>query len=193
MVTADEFGRSLRGVSALVQRRAEGLLSFDMSLDGFRRSFGAVGLTLPAYVVTLALARQEAGLPFFGWLDAPALALIMAFGQVASFLALPLAMIPLARRFGWGGVYVPFVIVANWFWVFGALALAVPGILHLTGIETTSLCRLFTLAFAVLVFEAGRFATRAILRVGNPAAIGIVSLGFALNGAVGWLVALAQG
>ena len=193
MVTADEFGRSLRGVSALVQRRAEGLLSFDMSLEGFRRSFRAVGLTLPAYVVSLALARHGAGLAPAGLLDAPGLALVVALGQVASFLALPLAMIPLARRLRWGGAYVPFVIVANWFWVFGALALAVPGVLRLTGVETTSLCRLFTLAFAALVFEAGRFATRAILRVGNPAAIGIVALGFALNGAIGWLVALAQG
>ncbi len=193
MVTADEFGRSLRGVSALVQRRAEGVLAFDMTLEGFHRSFRAIGLTLPAYVVSLALARHEAGLAPAGLLGAPGLALIVAFGQVASFLALPLALVPLARRFGWGEVYVPFVIVANWFWVFGALVLAVPGILHLTGIETTSLCRLFTLAFAVLVFEAGRFATRAILRVGNLAAIGVVALGFALNGGIGWLVALAQG
>lgn len=32
-----------------------------------------------------------------------------------------------------------------------------------------------------------------ILAVGKPAAIGIVALGFALNRAIGWHAALAQG
>jgi len=59
MVTADEVGRSLRGTVDLLNQRVEGLQAFDFSETSFWRSFSAVLLTLPAYVVSLSLERQR--------------------------------------------------------------------------------------------------------------------------------------
>ncbi|HEU6442225.1 MAG TPA: hypothetical protein VFF38_07680, partial [Microvirga sp.] len=99
IVTADEVNRSLRGTLDLLHSRAEGLKSFDMSERGFWRSFAAIWLTLPAYVVSLAFERLRLGLlepdrSLLGniWID-----LVVALGHVAGFVALPLAMIWITR------------------------------------------------------------------------------------------------
>ena len=62
IVTADEVNRSFRGTLDLLNSRAEGLQSFDMSERGFWHSFAAIWLTLPAYVVSLAFERLRLGL-----------------------------------------------------------------------------------------------------------------------------------
>ena len=66
IVTADDVTRSLRGTAALLNRRPDGLRSFDFSEAGFWHSFGAIVLTLPAFVVTLALERRRLGLALPG-------------------------------------------------------------------------------------------------------------------------------
>ena len=187
MVSADECGRSLRGTAALLNRRADGLAAFDLSERGFWRSFGAILLTLPAYVVALALARHRLGLDVGGaFLFAdPGLALRIALEQVASFLAMPLAMIPLARRFGWSERYVPFVIVTNWIGVFGALLLALPGLLFLLGLETAGLTGLFTLVCLALLLHVNWFATKVALRTNGLAAAALTLLALALDLGIG--------
>ena len=57
IVTADEVHRSFRGTVDLLHNRAEGLQAFDMSEEGFWHSFAAIFLTIPAYVVSLAVER----------------------------------------------------------------------------------------------------------------------------------------
>ncbi|MDB5592548.1 hypothetical protein [Enterovirga sp.] len=181
MVNADEFSRSLRGLSDLLNRRAEGLAQFELSLPAFWRSFAAVLLTAPAYVVELALVRRNVEGAAVGLFDDPGLALLVGAGHVLAFLALPVAMIFVARRLGLGHRYVPFVIVTNWLQVFASLALAVPGALLVLGWETPALTALFTLAFTTIVLHVQWFATRVTLQVGALAAALVTALGLALS------------
>src|SRR5215212_11075995 len=99
IVTADEVNRSFRGTLDLLHSRSEGLKSFDLSERGFWRSFAAIWLTLPAYVVTLAFERLRLGLlePERSLLDSIGLDLAVALGHTASFIPLPVAMIWVAR------------------------------------------------------------------------------------------------
>ena len=94
------------------------------------------------------------------WID-----LVVALGHVASFVALPVAMIFVARGFRLTTRYVPFVIVTNWISVVGLLVLSVPAMLLLSGWATPALAGLFTLAFAVIVLRVQWFATKATLGV----------------------------
>ena len=89
IVTADEVNRSFRGTLDLLNSRAEGLRSFDMSERGFWHSFTALWLTLPAYVVSLAFERLRLGLlqPDRSLLDNVWVDLVVAFGHVAGFVA----------------------------------------------------------------------------------------------------------
>ncbi|MBM6596212.1 hypothetical protein [Microvirga pudoricolor] len=186
LVTADEVNRSFKGTVDLLHARAEGLKSFDFSETGFWHSFSAIGLTLPAYIVTLALERHRLGIlqpdnPLLGslWLDG-----LVALGFAAGFLALPLAMIGITRGLRLTHRYVPFVIVTNWIAVVGLLTLAFPGLLMLIGWAPPSLAGFFTLAFAALLLRMQWFATKATLGVSGGLAFAIVLLGLGLNAAI---------
>lgn len=187
IVTADDVNRSFKGMLALLNSRVEGLKAFDMSERGFWRSFTAIWLTLPAYIVSVALARKQMGLlqPDRGLFDNAWVDAVVALGHVTAFVALPVAMIFIARRLNLTGRYVPFVIVTNWISVIGLLALSVPATLLLLGWATPSLASLFSLAFAVIVLRMQWFATKATLGLPGSAAFAIVGLGIVLNAFVG--------
>jgi len=189
IVTAEEVNRSVRGTLDLLHSRAEGLKSFDMSERGFWRSFGAIWLTLPAYIVSLAFERLRLGLlqPDRPLLDSIWIDLVVALGHVASFVALPVAMIWITRRFNLTKAYVPFVIVTNWITVIGLLVLSVPAMLLLLGWATPSLASMFSLAFAIIIVRMQWFATKATLGIPGLPAFGIVLLGIALSSGVGTL------
>ena len=187
IVTADEVNRSFRGTIDLLHSRSEGLKSFDMSERGFWRSFSAIWLTLPAYIVSLAFERMRLGLlqPDRSLLDNVWIDLVVALGHAASFAALPLAMIWIARRFNLTNAYVPFVIVTNWITAMGLLVLSLPAMLLLLGWATPALASIFSLAFAVIIVRMQWFATKATLGISSFPAFGIVLLGIVLNSCVG--------
>lgn len=186
MVTAQEFGRSLRGTAALVNRRSDALRAFDISADGFARSFSAVALTLPAYVVSLGLERRRLGLDVGGsaLFDQAGPAILVGVAHLASFLALPIAMVFVTRHANLGGRYVSFVVVSNWLWAFASLGLAIPGALYLCGLETQALAALFTLGFAAVALHAQVFAARVTLGVSASMAVTVAALGLLLDLAV---------
>ncbi|WP_230532681.1 hypothetical protein [Microvirga roseola] len=187
IVTADEVNRSFKGTLDLLHSRAEGLKSFDISEQGFWRSFTAIWLTLPAYVVSLAFERLRLGIldPERSLLDNMWLDFVVGLAHVASFVALPLVMIFVARAFRLTHAYVPFVIVTNWITAIGLLVLSVPAMLLLLGWATPGLAVLFNFAFAVIVLRLQWFATKATLSLSSLAAFGIVMLGLVLNSLIG--------
>jgi hypothetical protein len=190
ILTADEVNRSLRGTLDLLNRRVEGLRAFDMSERGFWRSFAAILLTLPAYIVSLAFERLRLGilLPDRSILDSIGLDLMVGLCHTASFVALPIAMIWLTRALRLTERYVPFVIVTNWVTAIGLLILSVPAILLLVGWAPAGLATLFTIAFAVIVVRLQWFATKVTLGVSGGLALGIVALGLGLNFVIGTTV-----
>jgi hypothetical protein len=187
IVTADEVNRSFRGTIELLHSRSEGLKSFDMSERGFWRSFSAIWLTLPAYIVSLAFERMRLGLvqPDRSLLDNVWVDLVVALGHAASFVVLPLAMIWITRSFNLTKAYVPFVIVTNWVTAMGLLVLSLPAMLLLLGWATPALASIFSLAFAVIIVRMQWFATKATLGISSLPAFGIVLLGIVLNSCVG--------
>ncbi|MGO4573153.1 hypothetical protein [Microvirga sp. 2TAF3] len=183
IVTADEVNRSFKGTLDLLNSRVEGLKAFDMSERGFWRSFAAIWLTLPAYIVSLAFERLRLGLllPDHPLLDSLWIDLVVAIGHVASFVVLPVAMIWVTRKFKLTGHYVPFVIVTNWVNVIGMLVMSIPVLLLLLGWAPPALAGLFSVAFLAIILRLQWFATKATLHVPCFFAFGIVALGIALN------------
>lgn len=183
IVTAEEVGRSLRGTVALLNRQVDGLRAFDMSERGFWGSFGAILLTLPAFVVWLALERARTGHLGDGTplIDLSWSTFVVLLGHVATFAALPLAMIVVARRLGLGCRYVPFVIVTNWILVLKAAVLSVPWMLLLLGWATPDLATFFAIAFAIIILRVHWFATKLTLGVPGGLAAAVVGLGILLN------------
>jgi hypothetical protein len=190
IVTAEEVNRSFRGTMELLNRRVEGLQAFDMSEHGFWRSFTAIWLTLPAYVVSVAFERLRLGVlqPDHSLLDNVWLDIVVALAHAASFVALPLVMIVVARKMRLTHRYVPFVIVMNWINVIGLMVLSAPAILLLLGWATPALATFFTIAFAVVVLRLQWFATKVTLGVSGLFALNVVALGIGLNVLIGNLM-----
>jgi hypothetical protein len=182
ILSAEEVVRSLRGTMALLNRRAEGLKAFDMSEAGFWRSFGAIWLTLPAYVVCLSFERYRLGAADGGSvLGDPMLLALVAGGFVAAFLALPVVMIWLARRLQVSAGYAPFVIVTNWIVAVALTMLSLPQALLMLGWATPALAVLYTAAFSIIVLRLEWIAATATLGVSGRVAGAIVLVGISLH------------
>jgi len=183
MVTVEEVGRSLRGAAALVSRRPDALAAFDVTGRGFARSFAAFVVTIPAFVVAVALERRGMGLSVQGLAvfdHLPLLALV-ATAHLGSLAALQIAMAYVLRGGALAARYVPFAVATNWIAVFGSLALACPAALFLMGLEPRGLIALLMLAFGAIVIEAQWFATKVTLGVRSGTAAVIVLLGMCLQ------------
>lgn len=106
---------NLAGAWRLMLGRPEGLNRLDTSLEGFWRSFGAIVLIAPFALVTLLgqqLAIPDAAEPApqltGGWFVAK------AFTLLVEWFAFPLVFALVARPFGLGSRYVPFIVARNW-------------------------------------------------------------------------------
>lgn len=185
ILDAQEVNRSFRGALELLNSRVEGLQAFDMSEYGFWRSFNAIWLTLPAYIVSVAAERLRLGLSEQGMLGSFSIDVVVALGYGASFISLPVAMIWITRRMQLTDRYVPFVIVNNWVTAIGLLVLSFPALLQVLGLATAGLATIFGFAFAVVFLRLQWFAAKATLGVPGIAAFGIVALGLALNTLIG--------
>jgi hypothetical protein len=194
IVTADDVGRFLRGAAHLLHRRREGIAAFDVTEAGFWRSFGAIWLTLPAYVVTLGLERSRLQAPPGTSLVAdPGAAALLGLAHVGAFLLLPLLMIPVCRRLGLGAAYVPYIVVTNWLSALAALVLAVPGLLVLVGWAPPGLGTIFFAAFGIVLVHMQWFATKASLGVTGGLAAALVGFHVLAEGGLWFAAALATG
>jgi hypothetical protein len=177
ILTADEVVRSLKGSLRLIQREADGLRDFDVSIEGFWRSFAAIVLTLPAFVALLAERRLASGLaPGGGLFDDPGLALGEALAYLATWFAFPLMMIGFVRLMGLERRYVGYVVAYNWSSVIASFVLALPAMLHVLGLATPSLAAFYTLAFGLVVLQYRWFLARTALSITSGLALLVVGL-----------------
>lgn len=185
LLTADEVGRSLSGSLKLLNRNSEGLGHFEVSVDAFWRSFAAILLTAPAFVVSLAEDRLDVGLPAeAGLFSAPDLVLHEAALLLGCWLAFPLVMIGVVQMLGLGHRYVQYVIAWNWSAVIAATLLAVPSAMHVLGLATSGLTLLFGIAFAIIIVQYRWFVAKAALGVSSGVAALLVLLDVSLSGIV---------
>jgi hypothetical protein len=183
ILTADEVVRSLKGSLRLLQRQPDGIRAFDTSFEGFWRSFAAILLTAPAFIVLLAEQRLNAGLlvPGSGLLDDGALAAREAFVFVAPWIAFPLVMIGFARLMGLERRYVGYMVAYNWSGVIAAGVLAGPALLHVLGLATPGLATFYTLTFGIILLQYRWFLARAVLGVGGGLAALLVAVDIGLD------------
>ncbi len=180
MPPREEIVRSLRGALFLARFDARGVGYFNVTLDGFWRSFVGALLVAPLVVGSMV---AEAGDAEIAWLSE-------ALRYAAGWALFPLVMIPMARVMGLSGQYVAFVIAYNWMQVVQAILFFVLGALHRTGIPLLAVGG--PLDYAVLVYAIVYFAfvARMALGVGALTGTGLAILDMLVKYLV--LVALLQ-
>lgn len=173
-----DAAQSLRGAFELMQRQTGGMARFDFSATGFRRSFAAIPLAIPAFIALVAAHRAQEGLLTPGaslftdagpvWRAAVDFACIWAAPMLAAFWAA--SILDLRRRFA------RLVVAINWTGVVASGFLALPALLYALGFATPALAKLYGLAFLALVVHLQWFTTKHALGVSGGVA-GLIILG----------------
>ena len=149
MPTWPEIVRSVQAAWLLARGDTRGLAGFDLTVEGFWKSFAAALVVAPAYLLVLIDQYRATGWPENGW--ATALAELVSFA--AGWIAFPLAAIPLTRLLGLATRYVPLIVANNWSAVIQvALYTAVVVLGAILPPELRTLA-LFTATIMVLVYQ----------------------------------------
>jgi hypothetical protein len=173
---------NLAGAFEIMMGRPEGLSRLDTSLDGFWRSFAAVILVVP--FALLAMLSQEplavqAGVP-----DAPITGATLALNGIAllvDWFAFPLVFAVMARPFGLGSRYVPFIVARNWASVIIGAMVAIVHALHLVHVLPTALLPYALLVAIAISLRFSYLIARITLLVSMALALPIVILDLLLS------------
>lgn len=191
MLSSSEIRNALQGCWMLFQNREEGLSRFDLSVDGFWRSFRVVFLLLIPLVVIAAGERnlrleefQEAAETFSNEAFWSAQIVSLAIDWVA----LPLVLLALARPLGLSAGYIPFIVVRNWSALLVAVPYTINSLLYLAGIFAPGIMVLASLSILAVALWYRYAITRMTLRSGVGLSIGIVVLDVILSLLISQLV-----
>ncbi|HET6521326.1 MAG TPA: hypothetical protein VFG47_16125 [Geminicoccaceae bacterium] len=163
-----EIVRSLFGAFRLARLDGRGMGYFNLSIEGFWRSFFAAAIVAPGYA--LLVAQKLATWP--ATVD-PALAvLIETLAYVLSWIAFPVAAVFLTTMLGLSRNYVSLIVAANWAEVlqFGLFLAVMTVTLVFPGAVRGPVLAL--VIGAILVYEW--FVARTALETTGGVAVGIV-------------------
>jgi hypothetical protein len=179
-LSRDEIVRSLTGAWHVFLDRQDADRYFDLSVTGFWRSFRAVVLVLPAYVLSTLTA----------WTTLPAEAdenlfiLAKAISLAVDWVAFPVVLALIADRLKVSTTYSAYVIVRNWGSVIATAPFGVLALLYVLGLIGQEITGTLSLAILFVVLRYNYLIARRVLQVGVPLAIGIVVADFILSLAI---------
>ena len=196
MLNADEIRRSLVGSWALLRGRPDGMNAFDLSVDGFWRSFQVFFLLLPPFVVSLLAERRlilsEIPVPSDEFPDGR-FAVAQLFGFAIDWVMLPLLLAVLARPLAISHGYAAFIVARNWTSLIAVIPFTLPALLYLLDIVTAPVMIVLTLAAMAIVMHYRYQVARIALKAPVGLAIGVVVLDLLLSLLIGEVISRISG
>ena len=179
-----EITQSLNGAWRIARMDQNALNYFNMSIEGFWRSFLAVLIVLPLYVVFLVLnLGQLSGmeLPTGSATSKELYVAIKLAAHILGWLAFPVVMIPISRLMDLSQSYVPYIIVWNWSNVL-VMAVILPAVLLFPpSAQSDQSAKLILMAAQITVLFYGYLVARVGLQCKILTAIGVVMLDLLLG------------
>lgn len=183
-MTAADFRAGIEAAVAMLLGKPGALGRFDVSLDGFWRSFAAILLVLPSFAVSLLaiwhgqMEQLPADVVDLPWVSFVAEKLV-ALGL--DWVALPVVLALIAGRLGLSGRYVPFIIARNWAAPVVSALYAVPALIYAAGIINAEIAAVLSLPVVVVALHYLYRIARQALGVPISMAIGVVVLDILLG------------
>lgn len=179
----DEIARSLIGAWRLFLDRSDAMRFFDVSVDGFWRSFGAILLILPAYI--LVLLADQARIPTEamagGSFDATAFFANRAFWLLLNWVALPFLLALVAGPLGFSRTYASYVVARNWCAVLTVAPFGLIALLTLAGLLSNEIASVISLAIIVVVIRFDYLIARRALGADVGLAVAVVLADLAIG------------
>ncbi len=106
----EEIASSIFGAFVLARLDARGMSFFDISIDGFWRSFFAAAIVAPIYIIIVSLRTLEGAAEVsFAWLFVVE---IIHYGF--DWVTFPVIMVAIARSMNLSHRYVGYIVAYNW-------------------------------------------------------------------------------
>jgi hypothetical protein len=196
MLEREEIGRSLTGAWQLFLNRPDAMRFFDVSVGGFWRSFGAIGLIVPAYAI-VAIAEQQVllsdSLPDESFAEG-AFVLDKALALSVDWITLPILLALLAGPLGISRTYPAFVVARNWGAVIAILPFAAIDLLFALGLLNADIVGVLSAAMLFVILRYNFIIARRALGVGAGFALTLTVADFVLSLAIAqsvdWLVGI---
>lgn len=179
-LTRDEIVRSLTGAWHVFLDRPDADQYFDLSVTGFWRSFRAIVLVLPAYV--LSALTTWATLP--AEMDSATFFVARTVSLAIDWVAFAVVLALVADRLKVSNTYSAYIIVRNWASVIATAPFGLVSILFIAGLIGQDIAATLSLAVLFIVLRYNYIVARRVLQVGMPLAIGIVVADFILSLAI---------
>jgi hypothetical protein len=170
MPTYAEIQRSVEAAWLLARGDQRGMAMFDLSLEGFWKSFAAALLVAPAYGIVLLDQYRLVGWPEH--VTGTMFAELVSF--VLGWLAFPIVNIFLTRLLGLSTRYVPLIVANNWSAVVQVALYTTVVIVGMVLPADLRTLALFVATLAVLTYQW--FVIRTALQTTSATAFGLVAV-----------------
>jgi hypothetical protein len=164
MINSDYISRAMTGVFRLSLHDAKGLSWFEMTADGFFRSFWAIALAAPLYAYALlGTVRAFEAMPDAGGksVSIGVFLGLHALNFLGGSIVFLVAMIPLSRLLELSGRYAAFAIAYNW----GTLAIQAVAIIPVLAFGVGLINAADAVSFSLVVMGFGLYLRFASLSV----------------------------
>jgi len=171
----DELVRSIGAAWRLFLGDPRGMAGFDLSVDGFWRSFGAIIPILPFYLSVVLVERQ---IRFGDPASTPEISegyffFVRALIVAVDWVALPILLGLFARQIGIAQNYAAFIIARNWASVLVVVPDTAVTLLFGLGVVSREPTAFMSLAVLLVILRYRYFVTRTALGIGMGFAIAI--------------------
>ena len=186
----DESVRSLTGAWHLFLDRSDAMRFFDVSVDGFWRSFGAILLILPAYVLVVLSDRAQivTDALFSEGFNASSFLANRAILLALNWVALPILLALVAQPLGVSRTYASYVVARNWCAVLTVTPFGLIALLHLAGLLSNEIASVISLAIIVVVIRFDYLIARRALGADVGLAVAVVLADLAIGLAIAVVV-----
>jgi len=177
----NEIARSLTGAWRVLLDKPDASHFFDLSFDGFWRSFRAFLLMIPAYALAAAADyRNLAGAPGTDFSDAT-FVLAKAVASLVDWTAFPILLALVAEQLGISRRYTTFIIVRNWGSVLTSVPFVVIELFRLLGLLGEDVADVASLFFVLVQLYYSYLIASRTLGAGIGMAVAIVIADFAVS------------
>jgi len=177
----DEIARSLTGAWRVFLDKPDAAGFFDLTVNGFWRSFRAIVLMIPAYALTAAAEFQAlVGSPAA---DFSGLNFVFAktIASGLDWITFPILLALVAEPLGITRSYTSFIIVRNWGAVLASAPFAVIDLLYIFGVFSEDATNVASLIFLIVQLRYNYLIASRTLGVGIGLAVAIVIADFAVS------------
>lgn len=183
MLNADDVQRGLGSAWRLFLGDRQAIRGFDASFSGFWRSFSAVILVLPIYVLYIGAERRMvlSDLPDGADFGEASFAFTRFLALALDWIAFPLITAVLSRPMGFASGYTRLIVAFNWGGPIVSLIVALPAILFAFNLIPQFAASLLLFAALIMTIRFRFITARAALGCGFGLAAGLVALEFLLS------------